>query len=249
MDGGHAYAYLQRTADGRIALGGRGVPYQFGSRSAASATDGSLPVTPETTVQSLEATLRRLFPQVPAPSLRAEQAWSGVLGVARDWCPSVVVEPDGTPGGMYALQPQQGAQVVDLQQMGALPISIALGVALAAVLALALTIVASVRQRRRELALLKSVGMRRGQLRAVVASQTTTVLVVALLIGIPCGIAAGRWAWAAFAREIGVVPAPVMPAEIIALGALAPLVVGNLLATWPAAIAARTSVARVLRSE
>jgi glycine/D-amino acid oxidase-like deaminating enzyme len=99
MDGGHAYAYLQRTADGRIALGGRGVPYQFGSRAASSATDGSLPVTPETTVQSLEATLRRLFPQVPAPSLRAEQAWSGVLGVARDWCPSVVVEPDGTPGG------------------------------------------------------------------------------------------------------------------------------------------------------
>ena len=158
-------------------------------------------------------------------------------------------EPDQTPGGMYSLYPQEGAQVVDLHQMGALPISIALGVALAAVLALALTILASVRQRRRELALLKAVGMRRGQLRAVVASQTSTVLAVAVLIGIPLGIAAGRWAWTAFAQEIGVVPAPVLPAGKIALGVLALLVVGNLLATWPAAIAARTSVARILRSE
>jgi predicted lysophospholipase L1 biosynthesis ABC-type transport system permease subunit len=69
----------------------------------------------------------------------------------------------------------------------------------AAVLALALTIVASVRQRRRELALLKSLGMRRSQLRAVVLSQATTRLVVAIVTGIPLGIAAGRWAWTAFA--------------------------------------------------
>src|SRR3954447_25032788 len=32
-DGAHVYAYLQRTADGRIAIGGRGVPYRYGSRT------------------------------------------------------------------------------------------------------------------------------------------------------------------------------------------------------------------------
>ena len=32
-DGAHAYMYAQRTADGRIALGGRGVPYRFGSQT------------------------------------------------------------------------------------------------------------------------------------------------------------------------------------------------------------------------
>ena len=158
------------------------------------------------------------------PSAVAIDATSAVA--ARRAVASILrAEPDQTPGGMYSLYPQQGAQVVDLHQMGALPISIALGVALAAVLALALTIVASVRQRRRELALLKAVGMRRGQLRAVVASQTSTVLAVAVLIGIPLGVAAGRWAWTAFAREIGVVPAPVLPAAKIALGVLALLVV------------------------
>ena len=93
--------------------------------------------------------------------------------------------------------------------------------ATAAVLALALTIVASVRQRRRELALLKSLGMRRSQLRSVVLSQATTILVVAIAISDPLGIAAGRWAWTAFANAIGVVPAPVVPTAALALGVLA----------------------------
>ena len=158
-------------------------------------------------------------------------------------------EPDQTAGGMYSLGPQQGAQVVDLQQIGALPISIALGVALAAVLVLALTIIASVRQRRRELALLKSLGMRRSQLRAVVVSQASTILVVAIVIGIPLGIVAGRWAWTGFANAIGVVPAPFVPAAALALGVLALLIAGNLLASWPASMAARTPAGRVLRSQ
>jgi hypothetical protein len=161
----------------------------------------------------------------------------------------LAADPDEDPGGMYTLPPEQGAQVLDLQQMGGLPLSISLGVALAAVLALGLTIAASVRQRRRELALLKSLGMQRRQLRVVVACQTSTILLVAVIVGIPLGIAAGRWAWTAFASEIGVVPAPVVPAVALALGALALLAVGNLLASWPADVAARTPVARVLRSE
>jgi len=150
---------------------------------------------------------------------------------------------------MYTLPPQPAAQIVNFQQMGGLPLTIAAGVAIAAVLALTLTIVASVRHRRRELALLKSLGMCRSQLRAVVLSQASTILVVAIAIGIPLGIAAGRWAWTAFASAIGVVPAPVVPTAAFALGVLALLAAGNILAAWPAAIAARTSVARTLRSE
>ncbi len=158
-------------------------------------------------------------------------------------------EPDQTPGGMYMLPPQQGAQIINFRQMGGQPLAIALGVAVAALLALALTIAASVRQRRRELALLKSLGMQRGQVRAVIASQATTTLAVACLIGVPLGIAGGRWAWTAFADEIGVVPAPVVPAAALAIGVLALVAIGNILATWPAGTAARTSPARLLRSE
>jgi len=84
-DEAHVYAYLQRTADDRIAIGGRGVPYRFGSR-----TDGSGATAPET-VASLRARLSALFPA--SAGVGIEHAWSGVLGVPRDWCVSVTAEP------------------------------------------------------------------------------------------------------------------------------------------------------------
>jgi glycine/D-amino acid oxidase-like deaminating enzyme len=84
-DQAHAYMYAQRTADGRIALGGRGVPYRF-----ASATD-HLGETDPSTVAALTRVLRRMFPA--AASARIDHAWCGVLGVPRDWCASVSYNP------------------------------------------------------------------------------------------------------------------------------------------------------------
>ncbi|MFF3765260.1 NAD(P)/FAD-dependent oxidoreductase [Streptomyces sp. NPDC001922] len=80
-DTAHAYIYAQRTADGRIALGGRGVPYRFGSRTD---TGG---VTRPQTVDALWRALVTLFP--PAADSAVEHAWCGVLGVPRDWCSTV----------------------------------------------------------------------------------------------------------------------------------------------------------------
>jgi glycine/D-amino acid oxidase-like deaminating enzyme len=80
-DGAHVYVYLQRTADGRIAIGGRGVPYRFGSR-----TDREGPV-PAHTVRGLHERLVDLFP--PLSAVAVSDAWAGVLGVARDWLPRV----------------------------------------------------------------------------------------------------------------------------------------------------------------
>ncbi|MFI9153004.1 NAD(P)/FAD-dependent oxidoreductase [Streptomyces sp. NPDC053367] len=83
-DMAHAYMYAQRTADGRIALGGRGVPYRFGSR-----TDNDGRTQPET-VEALREILVRFFP--PLAGVRVEHAWSGVLGVPRDWCATVTLD-------------------------------------------------------------------------------------------------------------------------------------------------------------
>lgn len=84
-DAAHVFVYLQRTADGRIAIGGRGVPYRFGSGTGGEgATAGR-------TVEQLRAKLAGMFPA--AAQARIEHAWSGVLGVARDWCVSVGVDP------------------------------------------------------------------------------------------------------------------------------------------------------------
>jgi glycine/D-amino acid oxidase-like deaminating enzyme len=80
-DGAHVFAYLQRTADGRIAIGGRGVPYRFASR-----TDGD-GRTASATIAQLRGKLVEMFPAL-AP-VQIDHAWSGVLGVARDWCVSI----------------------------------------------------------------------------------------------------------------------------------------------------------------
>jgi glycine/D-amino acid oxidase-like deaminating enzyme len=84
-DGAHVYVYLQRTADGRIAIGGRGVPYRFGSR-----TDGDGATAPRT-IEALRSKLARLFPA--AAGVEIAHAWSGVIGVPRDRCVSIDADP------------------------------------------------------------------------------------------------------------------------------------------------------------
>jgi glycine/D-amino acid oxidase-like deaminating enzyme len=77
----HAYMYAQRTADGRIALGGRGIPYRFGSRTDHWGQ------TQEATIGQLTTILHAMFPATVGVAI--DQAWCGVLGVPRDWTPVV----------------------------------------------------------------------------------------------------------------------------------------------------------------
>ncbi|MER5933820.1 FAD-dependent oxidoreductase [Streptomyces sp. NPDC002054] len=83
-DMAHAYMYAQRTADDRIALGGRGIPYRFGSRTD---NDGR---TQPATIDALTALLTDFFPQLTGVDIT--HAWSGVLGVPRDWCATVTLD-------------------------------------------------------------------------------------------------------------------------------------------------------------
>ena len=84
-DFAHVYMYAQRTADDRIAFGGRGVPYRYGSRVDS---DGR---TQERTIRSLTRLLWRFFPD--AADVPIAHAWAGVLGVPRDWTASVAHDP------------------------------------------------------------------------------------------------------------------------------------------------------------
>jgi glycine/D-amino acid oxidase-like deaminating enzyme len=80
-DEAHGFFYAQRTADDRIAIGGRVVPYRFGSRTDK---DGRVSAR---TVEQLRATLTAALPQTRG--VRIERGWCGVLGVPRDWGASV----------------------------------------------------------------------------------------------------------------------------------------------------------------
>lgn len=97
-DFAHAYFYAQRTASGRIAFGGRGIPYRYGSRTD---TDGQ---TQAATIRILHATLLRHLPQLRGVGI--EHGWCGVLGVPRDWCATVGLDPAtriGWAGGYVGL--------------------------------------------------------------------------------------------------------------------------------------------------
>ncbi|GMB79443.1 FAD-binding oxidoreductase [Shinella zoogloeoides] len=97
-DAAHAYCYAQRTREGRITMGGRGVPYRFGSRTDI---DGR---TQQATIDALHAILTRLLPQTK--SLKIVHAWCGVLGVPRDWCTTAGFDREtgiGWAGGYVGL--------------------------------------------------------------------------------------------------------------------------------------------------
>ncbi|MBJ7608267.1 MAG: FAD-dependent oxidoreductase [Candidatus Dormibacteraeota bacterium] len=83
-DGRHLIIYAQRTADGRIAFGGRGAPYHFGSRISAG-FDREPAV-----FSALEASLHDLIPHTH--DVAVTHRWGGPIGVARDWFPSVGID-------------------------------------------------------------------------------------------------------------------------------------------------------------
>jgi hypothetical protein len=111
------------------------------------------------------------------------------------------------------------------------------------------TLVTTVRRRRRDLAVLRALGMSRRQARSVVAWQATTVGVVGLVVGLPLGIVAGRlaWRWAATSMPLDYVA----PAAVLAVVVLIPgvLLVVNAVALWPGRAAARARPAAALRAE
>jgi glycine/D-amino acid oxidase-like deaminating enzyme len=84
LDGRHRYVYLQRTGDDRIAIGGRGVAYRFGSR-----TDREGPL-PAATARELRQRLVELFPALEGAGVAG--GWHGVLGVPRDWTAGVGID-------------------------------------------------------------------------------------------------------------------------------------------------------------
>ncbi len=90
----HGFFYAQRTADGRIALGGRAVPYRYASRIDR---DGALG---QPTVDHLAGVLHAALPQTREVPIA--HGWCGVLAVPRDWSAGVRFDPStglGEAGG------------------------------------------------------------------------------------------------------------------------------------------------------
>jgi hypothetical protein len=151
--------------------------------------------------------------------------------------------------GVSVLGALRPAEILNYRALGKTPAYLGGGLAAGAIGALALTLVASVRRRRRDLALLKTLGFTERQLAATVAWHSTTAVAIGVVAGVPLGIALGRWLWDLFARDINAVPAPSVPVPAVVVIALGALVLANVVAAIPGRLAARTPTALVLRSE
>jgi ABC-type lipoprotein release transport system permease subunit len=139
--------------------------------------------------------------------------------------------------------------LVNFGRVDSMPSVVAGLMALLAVAALAHALVTAVRRRRVDLAILKTLGFSRGQLRGTVAWQASALTLVAVVVGLPTGVAAGRWAWRIFADDLGIVYQPVVPVLLIALIVPVSLLLANAVAAVPGWLAARTPAATVLREE
>jgi hypothetical protein len=188
---------------------------------------------------------------VPGPNLALVRLRSGVnQGAALARLNAIGTATSNTANFGVAVTPvQRPAEIVNYRSMGSTPAVLDAGLAAGAAVALGLTLLASVRRRRHDLALLKALGFTRRQLAAAVAWQSTIAVAIGVVVGVPLGIAAGRWLWDAFARDIHVVPSPSVPAVTVTLAAVAALLLANVVAALPGRRAARTPVALVLRSE
>jgi hypothetical protein len=152
------------------------------------------------------------------------------------------------PGSVELLGVQRPAEIVNYTSMGAAPALLAGALGLAVLLALGLTLASAVRRRRHDLALLKVLGFTRAQVAATVTWQATITAGLGVVVGIPVGVALGRWLWIGFARSVHVVPSPTIPVSALALVAAGVVVLANVVAAFPARTAARTPAATLLRT-
>jgi ABC-type antimicrobial peptide transport system permease subunit len=136
-----------------------------------------------------------------------------------------------------------------LRQIGWLPTTLAALLTTLAVLAVGHALITAVRRRRRELALLKTLGFTRRQVHATIAWQATTLATVGIALGIPGGLLLGTYVWHRVADNLGVTTTATVSTLAILLTIPIALALINLLAYLPGRAAAHTRPAVALRTE
>jgi hypothetical protein len=151
--------------------------------------------------------------------------------------------------GVQVVAVQRPAEIVNYRTMGSTPLLLGGALAFGAIVALLLTLLASVRRRRRDLALLKTLGFTRRQIASTVAWQSTIAVAIGLAVGIPSGVLLGRQLWILFARQIHAVPAPTVSLFTLVAVLGGGFALAIVVALFPARVAARTPAALLLHAD
>ncbi|HEX7276075.1 MAG TPA: FtsX-like permease family protein [Acidimicrobiales bacterium] len=221
--------------DLRMRIVGRGVLPAIGTSEVGGLGQGAL-LSP--------AGFHQLVPGVAANLVAVRFAPGTDIG------PALRAVRDALGGvALNATARQAPVEVGEYGQVDRMPLALAGVLALIAAGTLAHALVTTIVRRRRELAILKTLGFVRGQVRSTLAWQATTIVGLALCVGVPLGLAAGRSIWGLFADQLGILPEPVVPWLAVAVTVAAALAAVNVIAAVPGRAAARAHPAVVLRSQ
>ena len=138
---------------------------------------------------------------------------------------------------------------MSLSHLGSLPLALGVFFALLATATVAHALVTTVRRRRHELAVLRSLGFTRRQTRLAIAWQATLIAAAGLVVGVPLGIVSGRAVWRHLADGFPLAYVPPLALFAILLVVPAAILLANLLAALPARSAAGIRPAEALRTE
>ena len=166
------------------------------------------------------------------------QAGRQALDARLDRLGSFTVDGPATPTDLLNF-----GQVQDLPQV--------LGVGLAVVALLTIThlLMTSVRRRQRDFAILRALGFTSWQVRGTLCWQALTLAGIALLIGVPAGIACGRLCWQVFAYQLGITAVVAVPLAALSIMAAGWLAAAAVIAALPGETATRNAPTRALHSE
>jgi hypothetical protein len=189
-------------------------------------------------VSDVDMVLVRLRPGTSLAQGRAVMHEAALIG---DQVYAAMPNNEGEGVSMTVLSAQFPAEIINYRSIGDIPLYLSLGFALGVIIAFAFTVVSLVRRRRRDLALLKTLGFTRRQLSECIAWQSSATVLTGLAVGIPLGILVGRWLWDEFARQIYAVPFATIPTVSLVVLAASALVVANVIAYVPGRNAARVA--------
>ncbi len=154
----------------------------------------------------------------------------------------------GFPAISYSA-PVRPPEIIDAGSTRTVPVVVAAVLAAMAAVGLIFASWASTRARRRELAVLRSLGFVDAQVRGSVLVQSLATTLAALVVGIPLGVVAGRLSWRAFAGQLGVLSDAASTWLPVLVAVAGGILIALVAALPPAQLAPRTMPAAALRAE
>jgi hypothetical protein len=160
----------------------------------------------------------------------------------------VTLDLQGGPAATYTA-PIRPAEIIDAGSTRNVPITLAVVLAIVGAVGVAFAAWASIRARRKELSVLRTLGFSDRQVRGSVLLQSIATMLAALAVGGPVGVIGGRLLWRAFADQLGVLPDPASPTRPVLIAVAGGIAAACLAAQLPAVLATRALPAQGLRTE